>query len=95
VTQFGQARLDSFMRFYVVPGLGHGFGPFNAKFDSLTALQQWVEQGQAPRGLTAVDGNTGATAGRSRPLCEFPKWPKFTGAKGTENSASSFTCVEK
>jgi feruloyl esterase len=95
VAQFGQARLDSFMRFYVIPGFGHGFGPFNAKFDSLTALQQWVEQGQAPRGLTAVDGNTGPTAGRSRPLCEFPKWPKFTSTKGAENSASSFTCVEK
>jgi hypothetical protein len=24
VANFGQARLDSFMRFYVVPGLGHG-----------------------------------------------------------------------
>ena len=36
VAQFGQSRLDSFMRFYVIPGFGHGFGPFNAKFDSLT-----------------------------------------------------------
>src|SRR5262249_42848290 len=43
IAQFGQARLDGFMRFYVVPGLGHGFGPFNARFDSLAVLQQWVE----------------------------------------------------
>ncbi|HEX4996718.1 MAG TPA: tannase/feruloyl esterase family alpha/beta hydrolase [Terriglobia bacterium] len=94
VAQFGQARLASFLRFYVIPGLGHGFGLFNAKFDSLTALQQWVEEGKAPVGLTAVDGNTGSTAGRTRPLCEFPKWPKFTGPAGTENLATSFTCVE-
>jgi len=93
VAQFGQSRLDSFMRFYVIPGLGHGFGPFNAKFDSLGALQKWVEQGQAPSGLTAIDGNDGPDAGRTRPLCEYPKWPKFTGAKGTEKSAASFTCV--
>jgi feruloyl esterase len=93
VAQFGQARLDSFMRFYIVPGLGHGFGDFNAKFDSLAALQAWVEQGKAPAGLTAVDENMGANAGRTRPLCEYPKWPKFTGAKGTEKSATSFTCV--
>jgi pimeloyl-ACP methyl ester carboxylesterase len=93
LAQFGQSRLDSFMRFYVIPGLGHGFGPFNAKFDSLGALQKWVEQGQAPANLVAVDGNDGANAGRTRPLCEYPKWPKFTGKPGTENSAASFSCV--
>ncbi len=93
VAQFGQQRLDSFMRFYIVPGLGHGFGVFNAKFDSLSALREWVERGKAPAGLTAVDGNMGPTAKRTRPLCEFPTWPKFTGAAGTENQAASFTCV--
>jgi pimeloyl-ACP methyl ester carboxylesterase len=95
VAQFGQARLDSFMRFYVIPGFGHGFGPFNAKFDSLGVLRDWVENGKAPTGLTAADGNPGQTAGRTRPLCEWPAWPKFTGAPGTENSASSFTCVTR
>ena len=91
VKQFGQAGVDSFIRFYMIPGFGHGFGPFNAKIDSLTALQAWVEKGQAPSGLTAVDGN--ANANRSRPLCEWPKWPKFTGAAGSESSAASFTCT--
>jgi pimeloyl-ACP methyl ester carboxylesterase len=95
VAEFGQSPLDSFMRFYVIPGFGHGFGPFNAKFDSLSALQKWVENGQAPRGLIAVDSNPGPNAGRSRPLCEWPKWPKFTGKAGTENLAASFTCVDK
>ena len=91
VKQFGQSGVDSFIRFYMIPGFGHGFGPFNAKIDSLTALENWVEKGQAPSGLTAIDGNQGAN--RSRPLCDWPKWPKFTGAPGTENSAASFTCV--
>jgi feruloyl esterase len=91
VKQFGQAGVDSFIRFYMIPGFGHGFGPFNAKIDSLKALQNWVEKGQAPTGLTAVDGNPNAN--RSRPLCEWPKWPKFTGAPGTEHSAASFTCA--
>jgi len=93
VAFFGQSRLDSFLRFYLVPGLGHGFGVFNAKFDSLGALRNWVENGKAPAGLVASDGNPNAT--RTRPLCEFPKWPKFTGVPGTENSAASFTCVER
>lgn len=95
VAEFGQSRLDSFMRFYVIPGFGHGFGPFNAKIDSLTALQNWVEKGQPPTGLIAVDGNQGPNAGRSRPLCEWPKWPKFTGKPGAENSSASFTCVDE
>jgi len=93
VKQFGQAGVDSFMRFYMIPGFGHGFGPFNAKIDSLKALQAWVEKGQAPSGLIAVDGNPNAN--RSRPLCEWPTWPKFTGAPGSEGNASSFTCVTR
>ena len=90
VKQFGQAAVDGFIRFYMIPGFGHGFGPFNAKIDSLTALRNWVEQGQAPAGLTASDGNPGAS--RARPLCEWPAWPKFTGPEGSERSAASFTC---
>jgi feruloyl esterase len=89
--QFGQQRLDSFLRFYVVPGLGHGFGTFNAKMDALPALEQWVEKGKVPAGLVATDGNPNAN--RTRPVCEYPKWPKFTGTAGTENSAASFTCT--
>ena len=91
VKQFGQADVDSFVRFYMIPGFGHGFGPFNAKIDSLTALQAWVEKGQAPSGLTATDGNPNAN--RARPLCEWPKWPRFTGAPGSEGNAASFSCV--
>ena len=94
VAQFGQQRLDSFMRFYVIPGLGHGFGaPFTARFDSLSALQQWVEQGKAPSGLVTTDATPNAN--RTRPLCEYPKWPKFTGTPGTENAAASFTCADR
>ena len=43
------------------------------------------------RGSPPTDGNPNAN--RARPLCEWPTWPKFTGAPGTEGSAASFTCV--
>ena len=92
VEQFGKAGVASFLRFYMIPGFGHGIGPFNAKIDSLKALQDWVEKGQAPAGLTAIDGNPNAN--RSRPLCEWPTWPRFTGAPGSESRSASFTCVE-
>jgi feruloyl esterase len=93
VAQFGNNRLHTFLRFYTIPGFGHGFGTFNAKFDSLPALEQWVEHGKAPAGLIATDGNPNAN--RTRPLCEYPKYPKFTGAAGSENSAASFICAQK
>jgi pimeloyl-ACP methyl ester carboxylesterase len=93
VAQFGRQRLHSFLRFYLIPGFSHGFGAFNARFDALPVLEQWVEKGKAPAGLIATDGNPNAH--RTRPLCEYPKFPKFTGAPGTEDSAASFTCGDK
>ncbi len=92
VTQFGQAGVDSFMRFYMIPGFGHGFGPFNAKFDEPDGARD-----TGSRRATRRPGSrlwTGIrTRNRSRPLCEWPTWPKFTGSAGTENDAASFTCV--
>lgn len=90
VGDLGQKKVDSFLRFYTVPGMSHGFGPFVAGWDSLTALQNWVERGIAPGPQTIVDTNT-ATAGRTRPLCEYPTWPQYTGTD--PSSAASFTCV--
>jgi hypothetical protein len=91
VAQFGQSTLDSFVRFYYIPGFGHASGVFNAKFDSLSALDAWVDRGQAPGTLLAVDGNP-ANNGRTRPVCVYPSWPKYNGS-GDVNSASSFSCV--
>jgi len=42
-------------------------------------------------GLVTLDQNA-ATRGRTRPVCEWPSWPKYNGA-GDPNSASSFTCA--
>ncbi len=74
----GAQVFDSFVHFYLVPGLGHGIGPFNAKYDGLKALEDWVEKGQAPGTLVAVDENP-KTKGRTLPMCRYPAWPKFSG----------------
>lgn len=87
----GQQALDSFLRFYLVPGFGHGMGPFNAKYDGLTVLEDWVERGHAPGTLVAIDGNP-KTKGRTRPMCVFPAWPRYLGA-GSVDEALSFRCV--
>jgi len=87
----GAAQVESFARYYEVPGLGHAVSTvFNATWDSLTALEQWAERATAPTGQTTVD--TVGVPGRSRPLCDYPKWPRYTGA-GDVNAASSFVCV--
>ena len=88
--QYGRPRLDKFVRFYVVPGFSHGGGPFAMSWNALDALDAWVEKGQAPKGLITTDTNK-ETAGRSRPLCEYPAWPKYS--RGDINAAWSFACV--
>ncbi|MBC5765667.1 tannase/feruloyl esterase family alpha/beta hydrolase [Ramlibacter sp. GTP1] len=89
--QFGQAKLDTFARYYEIPGLGHAVSSqFNATWDALTALEQWAEKGTAPTGQVTRD--TVGVPGRTRPLCEYPKWPQYKGT-GDVNSAASFTCV--
>ena len=88
--RMGQAAMDKFMRFYLVPGFGHAKGIFDAGFDALGILDQWVETGVAPENVIATDNNR-AQHGRTRPMCVYPAWPKYVG--GEPNSASSFTCV--
>jgi feruloyl esterase len=89
--RFGQEPLRRFVRFYLAPGFGHGDGPFQLGWDSLGALDAWVERGVDPGRQTVVD-RARPTAGRSRPLCEYPAYPRYAGA-GDVNAASSFTCA--
>ena len=91
VQKLGQASVDSFVRFYLMPGVGHGTGPFLPQVDSLGALEQWVENSIVPETLTVTDSSA-ATVGRTRPLCRYPSWPKYTG--GDVNSAASFSCSQ-
>jgi len=97
----GQTAVNGFARFYLIPGKGHGEGLFNAKVDMLSALEAWTEQGQAPGQLVAVDGNTAATTvatnGRTRPLCQYGSYPKYTGpaspTQAQANDAANFACT--
>ena len=89
--QFGPAYVDTFARYYQVAGYGHAVSTaFNATWDSLTALEQWVEKGTAPKAQVTTD--TAGVVGRKRPLCDYPMWPKYKGS-GDANAAESFTCA--
>jgi feruloyl esterase len=90
--QLGPTAVDKFVRYYQIPGYGHAFSTvFNATWDSLTALEQWVEHGTSPSRQVMMD-NVGVP-GRTRPLCDYPRWPRYTGS-GDVNQAASFTCVD-
>lgn len=85
------AHLAAFTRYYMVPGYGHGNGAFNMSWDSLAALDAWVEMGTAPAAPVAVDANP-ESGGRQRPLCEYPTWPRYRGM-GDPADADNFECA--
>lgn len=90
-TTMGAETVRRFARYYEVPGYGHAASTtFNASWDALGALDRWVTQGQAPSAEVVTD--TVGKPGRTRPLCEYPSWPRYTG-QGDADRAESFACV--
>lgn len=86
----GGALVDTFLRYYEIPGYGHAIGTvFNAAWDSLTTLENWVEKGNLPPNQIVTD--TLGVPGRTRPLCDYPAYPRYKGS-GDVNLASSFSC---
>ena len=87
------AALPGFARFYMVPGMPHGVGGgnFTLGADLLGAMDAWVTKSEPPSTLFATDTTT-ATAGRKRPLCEYPAYPRYNGS-GDVNLETSFTCA--
>lgn len=64
VASMGAPAVSAFLKYYEVPGYAHGSGDFNLSFDSLGALEKWVEGGSAPRrrsgsGGVLLDGRRG------------------------------------
>ncbi len=76
-------------RLYIIPGLGHGFGRFNAGFDTVGTLDAWVDKGVAPANLIVTDNHRQR---RTRPLCAWPAWPRYNGS-GDPDNAASFSCA--
>jgi hypothetical protein len=92
IAVMGRDTVSSFLKFYEVPGMAHsGFGiAFNPTWDVLGALDDWVVNGTVP--VDPVVQDTYFKPGRTRPLCEYPTWPKYKGS-GDVEQASSFTCA--
>lgn len=88
----GAARIVSFFRLFMVPGMGHcSGGPGPSNFDALGALDKWVTEGTAPEKIVASHLTNGAVD-RTRPLCTFPQIAKWNG-EGSSDDAANFNCV--
>ena len=89
--QPGQAPTDEAVRLFMAPGVQHCGGGFGlTSFDALGALEQWVEHGNAPDRILATQLVDGKPV-RSRPLCAYPKAPRYRGS-GNPDDAASFDC---
>jgi feruloyl esterase len=108
VAKMGAKQTDQFVRLFMVPGMQHcggGPGPSNfgqtsdvesdALHDVNRAVEQWVENGAAPKQIIATKyKGTNAASGveRTRPLCPYPQVAQWKGS-GSTDEAANFTCV--
>ena len=87
----GEAKVQDSYRLFMVPGMGHcGGSDGTSSFDMLTAMEQWVEKGQAPDRILASRVRDGAVD-RTRPLCPYPQVAVYKGS-GSTDEAANFTC---
>ena len=85
-------KTTDFFRLFMVPGMTHCSGGNGTdRFDSVSAIVDWVEKGKAPDVLHAsrvVDNKVV----RTRPLCPYPKVARYSG-QGSIDEAASFSCT--
>jgi feruloyl esterase len=86
-------QVRAFLAYYLIPGMGHCGGGVSGscnQIDWVTPLVNWVENGVQPHTLlgTTTDGS------RTRPVCRYPQFEKYTGT-GDINNAENFVCVSE
>jgi feruloyl esterase len=103
VKHHGQQAVDRMSRFYVTPNANHGSTGFSAKtgemlphyVNLLGMLEDWVENGVTPPDAPVqrlMDRKAPYTVMSSRPLCRFPKYPRYTGT-GDAKQADNYVCT--
>lgn len=96
----GDQHAAEYARLFLVPGMNHCTGgPATDRFDSLSALDGWVDSGDAPESIIAgVDpanpdvAAQGWPTTRTRPVCAYPKHAQLLPGASDSESASSFSC---
>jgi Tannase and feruloyl esterase len=89
----GRKQTEDFFRLFLIPGVHHGGGgPGFTEFDTMTALENWVEKGQWPDKLIAGRLSNGIVE-RTRPVFPYPILARYSG-KGDPKKADSFMPVD-
>ncbi|HMF96457.1 MAG TPA: tannase/feruloyl esterase family alpha/beta hydrolase, partial [Vicinamibacterales bacterium] len=91
VKALGASTAKDAVALFMVPGMGHcGGGEGPNTFDTVSALEQWVEHRKAPARIVASHRSSGAVD-RTRPLCPYPQVATYTGS-GSIDEAANFVC---
>jgi feruloyl esterase len=88
----GSINVRDSYRLFMIPGMDHcGGGDGPNTFDSIHAIEEWVEAGKAPERIIASQVKDGKV-GWTRPLCPFPQIAKYKGT-GSTDDAANFACA--
>ncbi|NBV25464.1 MAG: tannase/feruloyl esterase family alpha/beta hydrolase [Proteobacteria bacterium] len=90
----GLDKVQSFFRFYVVPGLAHGGGPgINQPPNLLEAVRAWREKDTTPVALTGWHVENGNPNGKPGVAWEMPIYP-YPAKTGWNAATSTFQPVD-
>lgn len=85
----GLNETRDWFRLFMIPGMFHcRGGDVPDKFDMLSAIVDWVEQGEAPDGLISAQQDAGGKTVRTRPLYAYPNVARYKGTGDVNNSAN-------
>ncbi|HEX4505922.1 MAG TPA: tannase/feruloyl esterase family alpha/beta hydrolase [Alphaproteobacteria bacterium] len=91
----GYEKLQGNVRLFMAPDVQHcGGGPGPNSFDTLSALDQWVERGAAPNAILAShfeNDSPKRPVDRTMPLCPFPAMATYKG-QGEVTKAENWSC---
>jgi hypothetical protein len=92
-TMGGKDKVDDYYRFFLLPGVNHcGGGAGADDVDYLTAMENWVEKGEAPKVLIGKHVEGGKTL-FTRPYFDYPDEARYSG-KGDVNDAKNWIEVK-
>ena len=88
----GMDMAEASVRLFLVPGMQHcSGGPGPDQFDTLSAIEAWVEQGKAPESIPAST-RPDSQAPHSLPLCPYPQQARYQGS-GAMTDAANWRCA--
>lgn len=90
----GRDKAAANVRLFLVPGMAHcsgGIGP--DQFDTLSALEAWVERGKPPEAIPARTKADTTLAPHEMPLCPYPRQARFSGF-GQPHDGANWRCAD-